>query len=68
MIDCPGKNAGNGRFLSSQAGSGTAVSSSLVAFELSECSVAASGTAVLIDPRIADDVALRDESGHFWGA
>ena len=35
-----------GRFLSSRAGSGIAVLSSLVAFELSECSVAASGICV----------------------
>ena len=39
------------------------VLSSLVAFELSECSVAASGIAVLIDPGIVDDVALPDEPG-----
>ena len=49
MIDCPGENAGNRRFLSSQASSGIAVLSSLVAFEHSECSVAASSLCYLAD-------------------
>ena len=52
----------------SVAAFGIALSSFLAASGPSECSVAASGIAVLTDPRIADDVALRDESGHFWGA
>ena len=52
----------------SVAASGIAVLSSLAAPGLSECSVAASVIAVLTDPRIADDVALRDESEHSWGS